>query len=112
MTGFMRDLAGVLHPGRRTDGRPAGGRRRTVFHRGARPAPPRPHNLFEAAACYVAADVEDDEERGAQAAEWVSPEALAFGVHELACRAVLALARERAQSPREVAHDLLGLPLP
>ncbi|MFE3653449.1 hypothetical protein [Streptomyces sp. CB02959] len=107
MAGFIRDMAGVLHPGRRI-----GAARRAVLRRGGRPAAERAHNLFEAAACYVAAGAEGDEERGAQAAEWVSPEALAFGVHELACRAVLALARERDQSPREVAHDLLGLPLP
>ncbi|SHN21685.1 MULTISPECIES: hypothetical protein [Streptomyces] len=106
MTGFIRDMAGVLHLGRR-----AGGRRPAVFHRGGRPTG-RPHNIFEAAACYVAAGAEGDEERGAQAAEWVSPEALAFGINELACRAVLALARERGRSPQEVAHELLGLPLP
>ncbi|MCK7625702.1 hypothetical protein MUU72_21805 [Streptomyces sp. RS10V-4] len=107
MAGFLREMAGALHPGRRT-----GGRRSAVFHRTARPAAGRPHNLFEAAACYVAAGAEEDEERGAQAAAWVSPEALAFGINELACRAVLALARERRRTPREVAHELLGLPLP
>ncbi len=42
----------------------------------------------------------------------VSPEALSFGVSELACRAVIALARERDESPRAVARTLLGLPPP
>jgi hypothetical protein len=79
-------------------------------HRGAAPPAPRPHNLFEAAAVYVAAGAEDDEERLAEAAGWVSPEALSFGVNELACRAVIALARERDESPRTVARSLLGLP--
>ncbi|MEV6765685.1 hypothetical protein AB0N16_34650 [Streptomyces sp. NPDC051105] len=71
----------------------------------------RGHNLFEAAAAYVAARTEDDQNRIEEAAEWVSPEALSFGVSELACRAVVALARERGQSPRTVARDLLGLPV-
>ncbi|MFF7976274.1 hypothetical protein [Streptomyces sp. NPDC007905] len=70
----------------------------------------RPHNLFEAAAAYVAACAEDDQDRMEEAADWVSPEALSFGVSELACRAVIALARERDESPRAVARDLLGLP--
>lgn len=70
----------------------------------------RPHNLFEAAATYVSARVEEDQERVEEAAGWVSPEALSFGVSELACRAVVALARERGASPREVARTLLGLP--
>ncbi|MEV5883886.1 hypothetical protein AB0L74_14380 [Streptomyces sp. NPDC052020] len=70
----------------------------------------RAHNLFEAAAAYVSAGVEDDRERVDEAAGWVSPEALSFGVNELACRAVLALARERGESPRTVARSLLGLP--
>ncbi|MCP3768443.1 MULTISPECIES: hypothetical protein [unclassified Streptomyces] len=70
----------------------------------------RPHNLFEAAAAYVAACAEDDQERIDEAAGWVSPEALAFGVNELACRAVVTLARERGASPRAVARELLGLP--
>ncbi|MEC4020365.1 hypothetical protein [Streptomyces sp. H27-D2] len=80
---------------------------------GAKPSsrtPPRQRNLFEAAACYVAARAEDDEERSAEAASWISPEALMFGVDELACRAVIVLARERGESPREVARALLGLP--
>ncbi|WP_431313297.1 hypothetical protein [Streptomyces antnestii] len=70
----------------------------------------RPHNLFEAAAAYVSARVEDDEDGQAEAATWVSPEALSFGVNELACRAVVALARERDESPQAVARALLGLP--
>ncbi|MET7455833.1 hypothetical protein ABZT03_28885 [Streptomyces sp. NPDC005574] len=68
------------------------------------------HNLFEAAATYVAACAEDDQDRIDEAAGWVSPEALSFGVNELACRAVVALARERDESPRTVARALLGLP--
>ncbi|MGC3001294.1 hypothetical protein ACPF8X_23725 [Streptomyces sp. G35A] len=70
----------------------------------------RPHNLFEAAAAYVSACAEDDQERIDEASGWVSPEALSFGVNELACRAVVALARERGESPRTVARALLGLP--
>ncbi|GGZ44872.1 hypothetical protein [Streptomyces bluensis] len=70
----------------------------------------RAHNLFEAAAAYVSACAEDDQDRIDEAATWVSPEALSFGVNELACRAVIALARERDESPRTVARDLLGLP--
>ncbi|MFD7439122.1 hypothetical protein [Streptomyces sp. NPDC059861] len=70
----------------------------------------RGHNLFEAAAAYVSACAEDDQDRIDEAAGWVSPEALSFGVNELACRAVIALARERDQSPRRVARELLGLP--
>ncbi|AWW40920.1 MULTISPECIES: hypothetical protein [Streptomyces] len=71
----------------------------------------RTHNLFEAAAAYVSACAEDDQERIDEAAGWVSPEALSFGVNELACRAVIALARERDESPRTVARTLLGLPM-
>ena len=70
----------------------------------------RTPNLFEAAAAYVSACAEDDQERIDEAAAWVSPEALSFGVSELACRAVIALARERDESPRTVARALLGLP--
>ena len=70
----------------------------------------RTHNLFEAAATYVSARVEDDQEQIDEAAGWVSPEALSFGVSELACRAVIALARERDESPQTVARALLGLP--
>lgn len=70
----------------------------------------RAHNLFEAAATYVSARAENDPERVEEAAGWVSPEALSFGVNELACRAVVALARERGESPRSVARALLGLP--
>ncbi|MFD0305305.1 hypothetical protein [Streptomyces sp. NPDC127119] len=68
------------------------------------------HNLFEAAAAYVAAGVDDDQDGVDEAAAWVSPEALSFGVNELACRAVIALARERDESPTAVARTLLGLP--
>ncbi|MFJ2832471.1 hypothetical protein ACIPC1_33815 [Streptomyces sp. NPDC087263] len=78
------------------------------------PATRRPektrHNLFEAAAAYVSACAEDDQDRLEEAAAWVSPEALSFGVNELACRAVIALARERDESPQTVARTLLGLP--
>jgi hypothetical protein len=70
----------------------------------------RAHNLFEAAAAYVSACAEDDQEQIDEASGWVSPEALSFGVSELACRAVIALARERDESPRSVARTLLGLP--
>ena len=70
----------------------------------------RTHNLFEAAAAYVSACAEDDRDRIDEASAWVSPEALSFGVNELACRAVIALARERDESPRTVARALLGLP--
>lgn len=77
------------------------------------PVPPpanRQRNLFEAAATYVAACAENDLDGSAEAARWVSPEALSFGVNELACRAVIALAREHGESPRTVARALLGLP--
>ncbi|MEU6224571.1 hypothetical protein [Streptomyces sp. NPDC047042] len=70
----------------------------------------RHHNLFEAAAVYVSACAEDDQDRMDEAVAWVSPEALSFGVNELACRAVIAWARERDESPRTVARELLGLP--
>ncbi|WP_181359371.1 hypothetical protein [Streptomyces sporangiiformans] len=70
----------------------------------------RTHNLFEAAAAYVSACAEDDQDGIDEAATWVSPEALSFGVNELACRAVIALARERDESPGAVARTLLGLP--
>ncbi|MET7685028.1 hypothetical protein [Streptomyces sp. NPDC005423] len=68
------------------------------------------HNLFEAAAVYVSARAEDDQDGIEEASGWVSPEALSFGVSELACRAVVALARERDESPGSVARALLGLP--
>ncbi|MCP9956294.1 hypothetical protein [Streptomyces sudanensis] len=73
-------------------------------------APGRRPNLFEAAAVHVAACVDDDEDAMEEAAGWVSPEALSFGVRELARRAVTALARERGEPPETVARDLLGLP--
>ncbi|WP_328314574.1 hypothetical protein OG432_32730 [Streptomyces sp. NBC_00442] len=67
-------------------------------------------NIFQAAAAYVAACAEDDQEALDEAAGWVSPEALSFGVRELACRAVVALAREQGRSPRAVTEELMGLP--
>ncbi|MFD5718692.1 hypothetical protein ACFWA4_21375 [Streptomyces sp. NPDC060011] len=76
----------------------------------AREGGKRGHNLFEAASAYVSACAEDDQERIDEAASWVSPEALSFGVTELACRAVIALARERDESPGTVTRSLLGLP--
>ncbi|MEU9189681.1 hypothetical protein AB0D14_35095 [Streptomyces sp. NPDC048484] len=77
----------------------------------ARPHPKKQtHNLFEAAAAYVSAGAEDDQDGIDEASTWVSPEALSFGVNELACRAVIALARERDESPTTVARTLLGLP--
>lgn len=78
-------------------------------HPGKQPGAKQP-NLFEAAAAYVAACAENDPDRSAEAARWVSPEALSFGVNELACRAVVALAREHGASPQAVARTLLGLP--
>ncbi|MFF7177186.1 hypothetical protein [Streptomyces sp. NPDC008121] len=74
------------------------------------PAHGRRHNVFEAASEYVVGCVEDDPRRAEEASGWVSPEALSFGVNELACRAVIALARERDESPQTVARALLGLP--
>ncbi|MEO3975006.1 hypothetical protein [Streptomyces sp. CAU 1734] len=74
------------------------------------PSRHRQHNLFEAAASYVSGYVEDDQDQMDTASGWVSPEALSFGINELACRAILTLARERDDSPRNVARDLLGLP--
>ncbi|THA68640.1 hypothetical protein E6P78_13325 [Streptomyces sp. A0958] len=99
----MTEIFGVLRravtPGRK------GGRTAA-----APPAPVRrQHNLFEAAAAFVAASAEDDEERMDEASGWVSPEQLSFGVSELACRALIALARERDESPQTVARELLGL---
>jgi hypothetical protein len=70
----------------------------------------RAHNLFEAAAAYISACADDDQDRIDETVTWVSPEALSFGVSELACRAVIALARERDESPQTVARSLLGLP--
>ncbi|MBT2441871.1 hypothetical protein J7E93_17480 [Streptomyces sp. ISL-36] len=70
----------------------------------------RPHNIFEAAATYVVGCVEEDQDQIEEAVTWVQPEALSFGINELACRAVIALARERDESPRTVARSLLGLP--
>ncbi|MGW1074172.1 hypothetical protein [Streptomyces sp. NPDC002537] len=91
------------------------GRLRKRIEGAAQPPVPTPagrrRNLFEAAATYVAACAENDHESSAEAARWVSPEALSFGVNELACRAVIALARERDQTPQHVARTLLGLPV-
>ncbi|MEV5547387.1 hypothetical protein AB0L35_14850 [Streptomyces sp. NPDC052309] len=98
--GRIREAWGRFSAGRRTEGKTEG--------RPGREA--RSHNLFEAAATYVSACAEDDQERMDEAAGWVSPEALSFGVNELACRAVIALARERDESPQDVARVLLGLP--
>jgi hypothetical protein len=57
----------------------------------------------------VAACAKDDQARAEEAAGRVSPGALSFGVNELACRAVIALARERNESPGTVARSLLGV---
>ncbi|MET7359986.1 hypothetical protein ABZS76_16235 [Streptomyces sp. NPDC005562] len=84
--------------------------RRTAERAQGQGGPKRTHNLFEAAAVYVSACAEDDQDEMDEATDWVSPEALSFGVSELACRAVIALARERDESPRDVARSLLGLP--
>ncbi|WP_374228730.1 hypothetical protein [Streptomyces sp. ET3-23] len=95
----------VLHKFRRRlgeSGQPSAGAPQTSA------APQR--NLFEAAALYVAACAENDTDRSTEAARWVSPEALTFGVNELACRAVIALAREQDAAPLTVARSLLGLP--
>ncbi|MEU1622579.1 hypothetical protein ACFZAU_00290 [Streptomyces sp. NPDC008238] len=94
-----------------TDARPPG--------RSAKPPPPgaepsrrasRERNLFEAAAAHVAASVEGDEEAVEAASARVAPEALMFGISELARRAVVVLAQERGVPPRVVARSLLGLP--
>ncbi|MFG2148811.1 hypothetical protein ACGFRG_32130 [Streptomyces sp. NPDC048696] len=85
-----------------------------MFGRGRKPArrePARQHNIFEAAAMYVAACADDDQEALDEVAGWVSPEAMSFGVRELACRAVITLARERDESPQSVARSLMGLPV-
>ncbi|MFD7883569.1 hypothetical protein ACFV3N_14150 [Streptomyces bauhiniae] len=83
-----------------------------IYPRGETRSGPKPrgHNLFEAAAAYVTARARDDQDGVEEASSWVSPEALSFGVGELASRAVVALARERSTTPRAVARDLLGLP--
>ncbi|MEV0094930.1 hypothetical protein [Streptomyces sp. NPDC050738] len=92
-------------------------RLRKFFAPSANAAPPvarrdtGQHNIFEAAATYVSACADEDEDRSDEAAGWVSPEALSFGISELACRAVIALARERDESPQTVARSLLGLPV-
>ena len=104
--------AGLL-PGPRAQARPGGEERAGERDRPdgrTRGGGKRTHNLFEAAAAYVSACADDDQDRIDEAAGWVSPEALSFGVNELACRAVIALARERDESPATVARALLGLP--
>ncbi|MFH8590975.1 MULTISPECIES: hypothetical protein [Streptomyces] len=111
MTGFLRGISGLFRGFRNVFTRV----RTTVRLPGAEapraPGTARRYNIFEAAAAHVAACAEDDDERTAETAEWVSPEALAFGINELACRAVIALARERSESPQTVARDLLNLPV-
>ncbi|MDJ0342997.1 hypothetical protein QMK19_17560 [Streptomyces sp. H10-C2] len=71
---------------------------------------PLEHNLFDAAATYVVACIDDDQDRIDEAAGRVAPDALMFGVNELAQRAVLTLAREHGAEPESVARRLLGLP--
>ncbi|MFF8973494.1 hypothetical protein [Streptomyces sp. NPDC014995] len=100
--GRMLDATRARPGGERSADGSAGG----TEHTGGK----RTHNLFEAAAAYVSACAEDDQDTMEEAAGWVSPEALSFGVNELACRAVIALARERDESPRTVARALMGLP--
>jgi len=78
-------LAGPGRGGFRRRLRPAGKRR--PAHRSSA------HNLYEAVAVRV------------------PPEALSFGIDQLACRAVAALTRGRDEWPRVVARALLGLPL-
>ncbi|WP_314219369.1 hypothetical protein [Streptomyces zaehneri] len=102
----IRKAYGRFRDTMRARSRPGGGRPEKESRGGGK----RTHNLFEAAAAYVSACAEDDQESIDEAAGWVSPEALSFGVNELACRAVIALARERDESPRTVARELLGLP--
>ncbi|WP_327351574.1 hypothetical protein [Streptomyces sp. NBC_01304] len=107
-------LRRLFRPDGREPGTSAGKPETTASGAGTRAAHEREarrtHNLFEAAATYVSACAEDDQEQQEEAAGWVSPEALSFGVNELACRAVIALARERDESPQTVARTLLGLP--
>ncbi|MDQ8703778.1 hypothetical protein RCO28_14945 [Streptomyces sp. LHD-70] len=93
----------------RPDGRGSGGTARTAA-RSEHPKAKTTHNLFEAAATYISASAADDHDRMDEAAGWVSPEALSFGVSELATRAILNLARERGESPEAVARALLDLP--
>ncbi|MFH9550472.1 hypothetical protein ACIBAH_25115 [Streptomyces sp. NPDC051445] len=107
MFGRVRTTYGRFRDAMGARSRPSGEEGAGSKTRGTRK---RPHNLFEAAAAYVSACAEDDQEGIDEAAGWVSPEALSFGVNELACRAVIALARERDASPRAVARELLGLP--
>ncbi|GGO96272.1 hypothetical protein [Wenjunlia tyrosinilytica] len=71
---------------------------------------PRQRNLFEAAADYVVASADNDEAAKDAARSHVDPDALMFGVSELARRAVVAMAAERGTSPEAMARLLLGLP--
>ncbi|WP_333736066.1 hypothetical protein [Streptomyces sp. IBSBF 2806] len=107
MFGRIRTAYGRLLGATRTPSRPDGP---TGPGETPNPAGKRAPNLFEAAAAYVSACAENDQVGIDEAAGWVSPEALSFGVNELARRAVLALARERDQPPHAVARALLGLP--
>ncbi|MCQ9133623.1 hypothetical protein [Streptomyces hilarionis] len=107
MFGWIRTAYGRLLDGKRAPSRPDGSAGPAATRDPARKRAP---NLFEAAASYVSARAENDQDKIDEAAGWVSPEALSFGVSELACRAVVALARERDESPHAVARALLGLP--
>ncbi|MGW1273220.1 hypothetical protein [Streptomyces sp. NPDC002491] len=107
MIGAIRKACGrLLDAGRARPGLDSAGSPDAAARKGGK----RTHNLFEAAAVYVSACAEDDQDKIDEAADWVSPEALSFGVNELACRAVIALARQRDESPQTVARELLGLP--
>jgi hypothetical protein len=70
----------------------------------------RERNLFDAAAAYVTACIADDQDLIDNAARRVAPDALMFGVTELAQRAVLILPRQRGVDPGQMARALLGLP--
>ncbi|GAA4935444.1 hypothetical protein ACFPM3_05800 [Streptomyces coeruleoprunus] len=107
---LLRTLAGGRRSTAGAVGGPGGAGIAGTAGTGRAGSPRRRHNIFEAAAAHVAACSEDDEDAMDEAAGWVSPEALSFGVRELACRAVIALARERGESPQAVARSLLGLP--
>jgi hypothetical protein len=71
--------------------------------------------LDEAGRCragraYVTACIADDQDFIDDAARRVAPDALMFGVTELAQRAVLILARQRGVAPQQMARALLGPP--
>jgi hypothetical protein len=59
----------------------------------------RTHNLFEAAAAYVSACAEDDQDGIDEAATWVSPEALSFGA--ASCTAEFRIVRDRGPERRQ-----------